>query len=98
MTTHDQNIEATPSPEEVGPATARTEHRAEHAASSTVAAEPSPAQTESTVSGGGGGDKPNPTVGRAFRTVNSSVRIGDRGYRGAGRDDGSYDGTDRITN
>ena len=27
MTTHDQNIEATPSPEEVGPATARTEHR-----------------------------------------------------------------------
>ena len=52
MTTHDQNIEATPSPEEVGPATARTEHRAEHAASSTVAAEPSPAQTESTVSAG----------------------------------------------
>jgi len=52
MTTHDQNIEATPSPEKVGPATARTEHRTEHAASSAVAAEPSTAQTESTVSAG----------------------------------------------
>ena len=52
MTTHDQNIEATPSPEKVGPATARTEHRTEHAASSAVAAEPSTAQTESTFSAG----------------------------------------------
>ena len=52
MTTHDQNIEATPSPEEVEPATARTEHREEHAASPTAAAEPSTAQTESTVSAG----------------------------------------------
>ena len=52
MTTHDQITEATPSPEGVGPATARTEHREEHAASSTVAAEPSTAQTESTVSAG----------------------------------------------
>ena len=103
MTTHDRITETTPSPEEAQPATARTELQQEHASSSTVAADPSPVQTESTVSAG----KPsavatdavtNPTVGRAFRTVNSSVRIGDRGYRGAGWDDGSYDGTDRITN
>ena len=96
MTTHDQNIEATPSPEKVGPATARTEHRTEHAASSAVAAEPSTAQTESTFSAG----EPSavatdavtnqyPTTGRAFRTLNSSVRIGDRGYRRAGWDDGN---------
>ena len=52
MTTHDQRTEAIPSPEEVEPAAARTEHREEHAASSTVAAKPSTAQTESTVSAG----------------------------------------------
>jgi hypothetical protein len=45
MTTPDQNIEATP-------ATARTKDRTEHAASSTVAAEASTAQTVSTVSAG----------------------------------------------
>ena len=49
MTTHDQHTEATQTPAEPEPAAATTELREEHAASSTVAAQPSTAQTGSTV-------------------------------------------------
>jgi hypothetical protein len=52
MTTHDQRTEAAQTPVEVESATARTEHREDHAASSTVAAQPSTVQTESSVSAG----------------------------------------------
>jgi hypothetical protein len=52
MTTHDQRTEAAQTPVEAEPATARTQHREEHAASSTVAAQPSTVQAESTVSAG----------------------------------------------
>ena len=49
MTTHDHRTETAPSPEEVEPATPGTEHVTERAASSTVSADRSPAQTESTI-------------------------------------------------
>ena len=49
MTTHDQRTEATQTPAEAEPSITRTEHREERAASSTVAAQPSTAQTGSTV-------------------------------------------------
>jgi hypothetical protein len=52
MTTHDQRTEAAQTPDEVEPATARTEHREDHAAPSMVDTQPSTVQTESTLSAG----------------------------------------------
>jgi hypothetical protein len=49
MTIHDHHTETAPSPEEVEPATPGTETLTERAPSSTVSADPSTAQTESTI-------------------------------------------------